>query len=95
MLTANQLKITVVLRPEELLTIPAPDGTPRIVLKIKLPDRTISADIASKSLRRAQTTIRDLGNENVACLLQGNLIANDVISDAGLSVQPKVKKQAV
>ena len=95
MLTANQLKITVVLRPEELLTIPAPVGTPRIVLKIKLPDRTISADIASKSLRRAQTTIRDLGNENVACLLQGNLIANDVISDAGLSVQPKVKKQAV
>src|SRR5215471_4960842 len=50
-----------------------PDGTARIVLKIKLPDRTLSADIATKSLRRAQTTIRDLGNENVACLLQGNL----------------------
>jgi hypothetical protein len=94
MLSANKLKCTLVLRADELLTQAAPDGTPRVVLKIKLPDRVLSADIASKSLRRAQTTIRDLGNENVACLLQGNLVANDVISDAGLSVQPRVKKQA-
>jgi hypothetical protein len=94
MLTASRLKCTVVLRADELLTQAAPDGMPRIVLKIKLPDRVLSADIVSKSLRRVQATIRELGNENVACLLQGNLIANDVISDAGLSAQPRVKKQA-
>jgi hypothetical protein len=92
-LTAGKLKVTLVLKSEELLAQAAPDGTPRIVLKIQLPDRTLSADIASKSLRRAQTTIRELGNENVAVILQGNLVG-DSVADAGLSAQPKVKKQA-
>jgi len=93
MLTANKLKCTLVLRADELLTIPAPDGTARIVLKIKLPDRTLSADIATKSLRRAQATIKELGADGVACILQGNLVG-DAIADAGLSAQPKQKKQA-
>jgi hypothetical protein len=93
-ITATKLKITTVLKGEELLAVPAPDGKPRVVLRVKLPDRTISADIAAKSLRRAQATIRELGAENVACLLQGNLVANDVVTDAGLTAQPKVKKEA-
>jgi len=94
MLSANKLKCTLVLKSEELLTIPAPDGTPRIVLRIKLPDRTISADINAKSLRRAQTAIRESGPENIACILQGTLTANDVLADAGLAAQPRAKKEA-
>jgi hypothetical protein len=93
-ITATKLKITTVLKGEELLAVPAPDGKPRVILLIKLPDRTISADIAAKSLRRVQATIRELGAENVACLLQGNLVANDVVTDAGLTAQPKIKKEA-
>jgi hypothetical protein len=31
----------------------------RISLRIRLPERTLTADIAAKSLRKAQTAIRD------------------------------------
>lgn len=93
--TAQKLKCTLVIRGDELLNVPAPDGVPRVVLRVKLPDRVVSADIATKSLRRAQTAVRESGAENVACILQGVLVANDVIVDAGLSAQPKtVKKDA-
>jgi hypothetical protein len=93
-LTANKLKIVTVLVAEELLAIETPNGKPRVVLRVKLPDRVLSADVAAKSVRKVQATIRELGGENVACLLQGALVANDVVVDAGLVAQPKVKKAA-
>ena len=91
-LSATKLKVTVVLRPNELLTVPAPEGTPRVTLTVALPDRTVKADIATKSLRRAQTAIREAGADNVAVILQGALVAGDVITEAGLSAQPKTPK---
>jgi hypothetical protein len=94
MLTSNKLKCTLVLKGEELLTIPAPEGQPRVTLRVKLPDRTISADIATKSLRRAQTAIRELGADGVAVNLQGVLQANDVLADAGLAAQPRAEEEA-
>jgi hypothetical protein len=84
-LTAQRLKVTAVLDATELLSINAPDGKPRITLRIRLPERTLTADIASKSLRKAQTAIRDAGADNLALVLQGRLIAGDVIAEAGLS----------
>jgi hypothetical protein len=89
--TAPKLKITTILKAEELLAIETPNGKPRLVLRITLPDRVISADVAAKSVRKAQAAIREPGNENVACLLQGNLVAGDVVDAAGLMAQPKVK----
>jgi len=50
-LTAARLKVTVVLNPNELLGIAAPDAAPRAVLRVQLPDRTVTADVAAKSLR--------------------------------------------
>jgi hypothetical protein len=52
-------------------------------LRIRLPDHTITAEIAAKSLRKAQTSIREAGADNIALMLQGPLIAGDVIADAG------------
>jgi hypothetical protein len=91
--SATKLKVTCVLKADEILAVPVPDGKPRVVLRIKLPDRVLSADIAAKSLRRAQATIREVGADGVAVLLQGNLVANDVVADAGLSAQPKAPKK--
>jgi hypothetical protein len=93
-LTAAKLKITTVLKADELLAVPVPEGKPRVILRIKLPDRVLSADVAAKSVRKVQAAIRELGGENVACLLQGALVANDVVTDAGLVAQPKAKKEA-
>jgi hypothetical protein len=65
-----------------------------VTLRIRLPDRTITAEIAAKSLRKAQTAIREAGADNIALVLQGQLIAGDVIAEAGLSAQPKAAKPA-
>ena len=91
MLTAAKLKVTTVLKPNELLGVAAPEGTPRVTLYVKLPDRTVSADIAAKSLRRAQAAIREAGGDNVAVILQGALVG-DAIMEAGLAAQPRTPK---
>ena len=75
--------------PAELLAITAPNGKPRITLRIRLPDRTITAEIAAKSLRKAQTAIRETGADNIALVLQGHLVAGDRVAEAGLAAQPK------
>ncbi len=90
-LTASKLKVTVVLNAIELCAIPAPDGKPRSVLHITLPGRTVTADIATKSLRKAQTTIRETGADGVAVILQGHLVG-DAIAEAGLVAQIKTPK---
>jgi hypothetical protein len=95
MLTTNKLKVTMVLKAEELLAVSASEGQARTVLRVKTADgRAVSADIATKSLRKAQTTARELGADGVALILQGSLAANDVLVEAGLVAQPRVKKEA-
>jgi hypothetical protein len=95
MFTATKLKVTLVLKSDELLSLPVPDGKPRVILQIQVADgRTISADVAAKSVRKAQTAIRESGSDGVALILQGNLAVNDMITDAGLSAQPRAKKEA-
>jgi hypothetical protein len=56
-LSAAKLKVTTLLRPDELKAVSAGEGQ-RVVLHVKLADgRVLTADIAAKSLRRAQMTI--------------------------------------
>jgi hypothetical protein len=91
-LTAGRLKVTLTLSAAELLAITAPEGKLRIPLRIRLPDRTITAEIASKSLRKAQTAIRETGADNIALVLQGLFVAGDRVAEAGLSALPKAHK---
>ena len=88
------LKVVAVLDPAELLDVRVPDGKPRLVLTIRLPDGAVTADLNAKSVRRAITMIREQGPDNVAAIVQGRL-AGDVITEAGLSVQPKGPRQPV
>jgi hypothetical protein len=60
-------------------------------LRVRLPDRKRTGDIAAKSFRKAQAAIREAGADNVALILQGCLAEGDVIAEAGLRAQPKVK----
>jgi hypothetical protein len=62
-----------------------------VILRIRLPDRKLSADIAAKSLRKAQAAIRDAGADAIALVLRGCLVEGDVIAEAGLCAQPKAK----
>jgi len=56
---------------------------------VRLPDSTVSADIATKSLRKAVAAITEYGPDGCA-----GLNAGDIIVEAGLVVQPKVAKAA-
>jgi hypothetical protein len=85
------LKVVAVLNSAELLDIEVPDSKPRFVLTIRLPDRTVTADLAAKSVRRAIAMVREHGPEAVAAIVQGRLSGSQ-IAEAGLSVQPKGPK---
>lgn len=54
-LTATRLKVSPMLNAAELLAVPAPNGKPRVKLRLRLPERPMTADIAAKSLPKAQT----------------------------------------
>jgi hypothetical protein len=60
-LSARALKCTIVLDPAEVVQIVAPDGRPRVVIDIRLPDRCVSADLNAKSVRKAVATISEHG----------------------------------
>jgi hypothetical protein len=89
-LNARALKCTIVLDPAEVAQIAAPDGKPRVVIDIRLPDRRISADLNAKSVRKALAAISEHGPDSVAVIIQGKLVG-DTIAEAGIVAQLKVK----
>jgi hypothetical protein len=89
-LTARSLKCTLVLNAAELAAQADPVGT-RVVLAVEVGGRTLAADIAAKSLRKAKATIAEHGADHVALILQGKLDGNAVM-EAGLVAQPKTPK---
>jgi hypothetical protein len=62
-LTATRLKVSLTLDATEVTAVPAPDGKPRVTLRMRLPDRTITAKIAEKSLRKALGSIAHAGGQ--------------------------------
>jgi hypothetical protein len=70
----------------------APEGAPRVKVRTRVPDRRLSTDVASKSLRKALRAIRDAGADNVALVLQGWCLVGDTIAEAALSAQPRAAK---
>jgi hypothetical protein len=89
--TAPALKCSVVLMPAALIGVLVPDGAPRVILRVQIDKRNLSASVAAKSVRRAIIAIADAGPENVALVLSGKLVG-DVIEDAGLAALPKPAK---
>ena len=92
-LNARALKCTIVLDPAEVAQLVAPDGKPRTVIAIRLPDRRVSADLNAKSVRKAVAAISEHGPDGVAVIIQGKLVG-DTIAEAGIVAQPKVRPQA-
>jgi hypothetical protein len=63
-----------------------------VAITIVVGGRTLTCDIAIKSVRKAQTTIAEHGVDRVAAVLQGRLYANDALYNAGFAVQAKAAK---
>jgi hypothetical protein len=89
--SVSKLKVTTLLNADELLSVQVRDGQPRVSLRVRLPDRVLTADVAAKSVRKVQGAIKESGPDGVAIVLQGVLVG-DAIAEAGLSAQPKSPK---
>ena len=78
------------LDPAAVVTLEAPEGGPsRIRLTITTAEGgVLRAEVAAKSLRKAQRTIAENGPEAVFCMLQGKLVKNE-ITECGLVAQVK------
>ena len=94
--TARKLKITTVIDAAPFAALRAvPDDAPaRTEITIAVGGRTVSADLATKSIRKAVKTLIDHGTDNVVLILQGALSADNRIEEAGITAQVKVPAAA-
>ena len=82
----------MLLDPAPFAAVTVPDGAPsRTDLAIAVGGRKVMANIATKGLRKALATVAEHGADGSVLLLQGVLSAGDVVDEAGLTAQPKVK----
>jgi hypothetical protein len=86
---SKALKVTLVLDPAALVGVDVPLGVSRVAIVVMIDSRRVRAELSAKSVRRAATTVAELGPEAVAVILQGKLEPGDVISEAGISAQPR------
>jgi hypothetical protein len=82
-LNARALKVSAVLDP---LGLRDPGSASRVVLEIAVNGKTYTADVSSKSVRKARVTIAENGADDVALLVQGKLEGASIV-EAGLVAQ--------
>jgi len=94
--TARKLKVTAIVdaTPFVALRIIPDNAPPRTDLTIAIDGRTITADLATRSVRKAVKTLTDNGRDNVVLVLQGVLTASNRIEEAGIVAQVKAKAPA-
>jgi hypothetical protein len=91
-LSARALKITIPLDAMEVRALPDPGGqAPRCQLAITCEGKVYTADVATKAVRKAKSTISANGAENVFAMIQGKLRGNEIV-EAGLVAQVKTPK---
>jgi hypothetical protein len=91
--TARALKVTVPLDAAQIAALPTLDGQTRCQLAITCEGKVYTAEIATKSLRKAKGIIAASGVANVFVLVQGKLKGAEIV-DCGLVAQVKTPKPA-
>jgi hypothetical protein len=92
---AKKLKVTAVIDAAPFAALgEILDSAPtRTELVTKIGEHTYTADLATKSVRKAVKTLNEHGVEQVTLLIQGNLTAGNRIEEAGLSSTVKVTQE--
>jgi hypothetical protein len=85
--TARSVKLTVPLDAADMAAMPVPEG--RAKFAVNYEGGMLEADVASKSLRKAQGVIREHGPDNTFVMLQGKLGRGGEILECGLVAQVK------
>jgi hypothetical protein len=93
--SARKLKLTTIIdgKPFAALRI-ADSAPPRTEIVIMVDGRSVTADIATKSLRKAVKTLTENGADSCVLLVQGNLTGDGRIDEAGLVANIKAKDSA-
>jgi hypothetical protein len=92
-LSAHAIKIVVVLDPHEVAdTLRHVALDARVPITIEVDGRKLRTDFSAKSVRKALATLQHAGPENVAVIVQGKLMRDDTIAEAGLVAQVKAPK---
>jgi hypothetical protein len=89
MLTAKALKCVMVLDPAAVQAFRLPPGDIRTTISINVGGRVVTADLASKSIRKCTAAITEHGADGVAVVLQGKLRHDNSLDEAGLVAQVK------
>jgi hypothetical protein len=94
--TARNLKVTLVIdaAPFAQIGVPPDDSPPRTILTVAVGGRTITADLATKSVRKAVKTLLEHGEQSVTLILQGALTADNRVEEAGVVAQVKAAQTA-
>jgi hypothetical protein len=94
--TARKLKVTAIVDATPFAALRAiPDNAPpRTDLTIAIDGRTVTADLATRSVRKAVKTLTDSGSDNVVLILQGVLTPGNRIEEAGIVAQVKAQAPA-
>jgi hypothetical protein len=94
--TARKLKVTAIVDATPFAALRAiPDNAPpRTELTIAIDGRTVTADLSTRSVRKAVKTLTDNGSDNVVLILQGVLTPSNRIEEAGIVAQVKVQAPA-
>ena len=90
--TARKLKVTIVIDAAPFVALRAvPDNAPaRTDIAVTVGGRTVSADLATKSVRKAVKTLTEHGPDAVVLIIQGVLTSDNRIEEAGITAQVKV-----
>ena len=93
--TARKLKVTLMIdaAPFAALRTVPDNAPPRTDITITVGDRTVSADLATRSVRKVVKALADHGTDNVVLILQGILTSNNRIEEAGIAAQVKVSAE--
>jgi len=93
--SARSIKIVLVLDPAEVVDVlQQAVGLPnaRVLFAINVEGRKLRCEFSAKSVRKALATLHHNGPENVAVIVQGKLLRDDTIAEAGLMAQVKMPK---
>jgi hypothetical protein len=93
---AKKLKLTLALEsaPFVKMGVPPDNVPPRTIVAVNVGGRTVTADIATKSIRKAVKQLLEHREQNVTLILQGALATNNSIEEAGLVAQVKAQPAA-
>jgi hypothetical protein len=92
--TARKLRITVMMdaAPFVQMDVPPDIAPSRTTVVVSVAGRTVTADLSTKSIRRAVKALQEHGPDNITLVLQGALAANNHLDEAGLVAKMKTQK---